>query len=850
MFEVSRATVNSPGARPNRLSVMHRLRKVCSAFVALSAGVVVGSCGGGDAGFQPKLESQIFAIVVTPAVASLEPGETQIFVATVIAIGGDTVDIPVTWSISQSAVATMNDGLVTGVEVGFASIKASTSTRTGTASVTVVSSFEPPIVVTSSLPDAVLGEPYSARIEAIEGNGLFNWSVISGNLPPGLALAGPGAITGTPLAVGTSNFTVQVRSGGEFGTRALSLSVRDPLRITTTSLPFGFRDAPYAQSVTAGGGTGSLSFAVAAGALPTGLTLDTAGSLTGTPTVAGTDSFTVQVTSSDGQSASRDLSIRVAIFGSPPVISSLALPNAGVGVPYGGVLTATDGDGVYTWALTAGALPGGLTLLPDGTFSGVAAGLGTSNFTVEVTSAAQTVSGDFSIEVFPALTVATTSLPTGIQGSPYAAVLAASGGDGIHTWSVSGGALPFGLSLGSDGSFSGAPGASGTFDFTVQAASADQVATALLSIEVLPPVQIQRSGLLGGYINAVYADAIVSATGGDGSFLYSVIGGSLPAGVSLNPNSGALTGTAIAAGMAFFEIQATSAGSTASAIYSITISTQPASAFNLWGMNVADEIPSGTVQEALNVALARWEATVVGDVVSHMITAEFASACNNGDDLSGLLTDIVVDDVLLLVDIRAIDGPGSILAQAGICLWEDVGAPQSIVGRMTLDATDLRFANVAQAAEVIWHETGHVMGIGGFGPPSTWRMLSDLSNPNDPRFLGAAANAEYAALGGAASSVPLEGGIGPGSDFSHWDEGAFDVEIMTPRIDVGINPISRLTIAALSDLGWAVSFAAADAYSLPGCSPSCGFLRMGPVTGAGQWEKAPDWGATAISGRR
>ena len=66
------------------------------------------------------------------------------------------------------------------------------------------------VVTTQSLPQAVLGTPYSATLTVTGGGPPFSWSVISGALPPGLSLDVNGNITGTPTTIGTFFFTVQV----------------------------------------------------------------------------------------------------------------------------------------------------------------------------------------------------------------------------------------------------------------------------------------------------------------------------------------------------------------------------------------------------------------------------------------------------------------------------------------------------------------------------------------------------------------------------------------------------------------------------------------------------------------
>lgn len=176
------------------------------------------------------------------------------------------------------------------------------------------------------------------------------------------------------------------------------------------------------------------------------------------------------------------------------VATTTSLPNGAPSVAYSETLTATGGDGSYTWSLTVGSLPTGLSLnTSTGDITGTPTG-SSSTFTVQVASGdSQTATQPLTILINATLTVTTSSLSNGATTVAYSETLAATGGDGNYTWSVTVGSLPPGLSLDmSTGTISGTPtGASGTF--TVQVASGDgQTAQQALSITVItgggPPV--------------------------------------------------------------------------------------------------------------------------------------------------------------------------------------------------------------------------------------------------------------------------------------------------------------------------------------------------------------------------
>ena len=226
--------------------------------------------------------------------------------------------------------------------------------------------------------------------------------------------------------------------------------------------------------------------------------------------------------------------------------------------------TASGGIGTYTWAVTSGALPAGLSLSAGGVLSGTPTAIGLASFTVEVTSGPVTAAGNYTLNIQPPpVVISTTTLPAGQATIGYGPVtLAATGGTGSFTWSLSAGALPAGLSLSSAGVLSGTPSAYGSFSFTVRATSgpvgnevfADQ---ALLLDLLPPPVSITTTVLPGGQATIVYGPVTLAATGGTGSFVWSLSAGTLPVGLSLS-TGGVLSGTPSTYGSFNVTVRATS----------------------------------------------------------------------------------------------------------------------------------------------------------------------------------------------------------------------------------------------------------------------------------------------------
>ena len=167
-------------------------------------------------------------------------------------------------------------------------------------------------VTTSALPQGTTGTAYSVALAATGGNGTYTWS--ASGLPAGLSISTGGTISGTPTVTATANVTVTASDTGSptrSGSRTLTLTVAAPLAITTTTLNNATLGLAYSATLAATGGSGTRTWSIAAGSLPSGISLATTGVLSGTPTANGTASFTVRVADGFGRSATRALSLTV-----------------------------------------------------------------------------------------------------------------------------------------------------------------------------------------------------------------------------------------------------------------------------------------------------------------------------------------------------------------------------------------------------------------------------------------------------------------------------------------------------------------------------------------------------------
>ena len=264
--------------------------------------------------------------------------------------------------------------------------------------------------------------------------------------------------------------------------------------------------------------------------------------------------------------------------GTPLAIATTSLASGTQNLFYSASLAATGGGAPYTWSITSGSLPAGLSLASgSGAISGTPTGSGTTTFTVQVAdSSTQKATATLILTINPPpLVVTTTSLPSGTQNAAYSAIASATGGTTPYTWSVVSGSLPAGLSLASSsGAISGTPTGSGTSTFTVQAADANaQKTSATLSLTINPPpLAVTTTSLPSGTQNAAYS-ATASAAGGTPPYTWSVVSGSLPAGLSLASSSGAISGTPTGSGTSTFTVQVADANAQkATATLALTVS--------------------------------------------------------------------------------------------------------------------------------------------------------------------------------------------------------------------------------------------------------------------------------------
>jgi hypothetical protein len=409
---------------------------------------------------------------------------------------------------------------------------------------------------------------------------------------PGIVMPSGGtdsiSITGTPAALGTETFTVTATDSlGATTSLNYSITVYPAVTIGPAALPADTVNVPYDQTLTGGGGAGSVTLAVSniQYAIP-GLSVQNSGSnslsISGTPTAAGTEIVTVTATDAAGNTDSTNYSITVhgAI-----TLAPLTLANVQVNAACNQTLTASGGTGAISVAISNIQNPiAGLDLSIGGSgnsisVSGTPTVAGTETFTVTATdSVGAMTSATYSITVTAAVTIGPATLPADTVNVAYNQTLAASGGVGSITLAVSNiqNALA-GLIVPASGNgsltISGTPTAVGTETFTVTATdSLGDTTASTYSITVQGAITLS---LPADTVGVAYNQTLTASSGtGNVTFTVSgiqnaVAGLVVPAGGS---NSLTISGTPTATGTETFSVTATdSQGNSISTNYTITV---------------------------------------------------------------------------------------------------------------------------------------------------------------------------------------------------------------------------------------------------------------------------------------
>jgi hypothetical protein len=334
----------------------------------------------------------------------------------------------------------------------------------------------------------------------------------------------------------------------------LLVSGASALRFTDDSfvVPVGTVGEEYGHQFEGDGGCGPAlpyQFRLLGGALPPGLTLLDDGLLTGVPTRVGSWSFWLELSDQDPPSEPWCVPRKSQRLFTVDVVAALAIttnsaPPATIGTPYSLAVSAGGGAGTRKWSIASGQLPPGLTLnASTGAITGTPTLAGVYEFRLRVSDGSRLGTRQFTIPVREPLVAHAPGVPPAEVAVPITALkLVATGGFGTKTWQLEG-SLPAGLTFDArNGAITGTPKAPGSFPIEVAVSDSEgRTAAVDLTIVVSPRLAIAPTRLRPAQTGRPY-QARIAAVGGVGETTFKTLTGRLPAGIHLNPTTGALSG--------------------------------------------------------------------------------------------------------------------------------------------------------------------------------------------------------------------------------------------------------------------------------------------------------------------
>ncbi|BCJ42480.1 hypothetical protein GCM10010168_07780 [Actinoplanes ianthinogenes] len=497
-----------------------------------------------------------FTVTVAAQPAVTNPGTQQATVgkAGTLTLAGTGGTTPYTWTAT---------GLPAGLTISSAGVVSGTATTAGTSTVTVTltdaggrtatASFSwvtanAPAITNPGTQNGTTGVAVSKTLAATGGTSPYTWTATG--LPAGLTISSAGVVSGTPTTAGSSTVAVTVTDAtGRASSLSFTWAVATPLVATKPSAQNG--TTGVAGTLTLAGTGGTSPYTWTATGLPAGLSVSTAGVVSGTPTTAGTATVTATVTDAAGRTSAVSFTWTVA---TPLVATNPGNQSATTGVAGTLTLTGTGGTAPYAW--TATGLPTGMTVSSAGVVSGTPAVAGDYPVTATVTDAAQRSSTvTFALTVKGPVVVTSPGAQNSVTGAAVDLTLAATGGSGVYTWSALG--LPDGLSISAAGVVSGTLTAPATWTVTLTATDnggrSDKVT---FDWNVSAPIVVTGPRTQTG-IEKQAASATFAATGGGGTYTWSATG--LPGGLTIDAASGAISGTVTGSGVYQPVIRATDA---------------------------------------------------------------------------------------------------------------------------------------------------------------------------------------------------------------------------------------------------------------------------------------------------
>ncbi|MEI8025145.1 MAG: putative Ig domain-containing protein [Pseudomonadota bacterium] len=424
-------------------------------------------------------------------------------------------------------------------------------------------------MISTQVPNFTAGIPYNFPVTVVGGSPPYNFTIGAGSLPIGTSM-GPstGLIAGTPSLTSAGaaySFTIRVTDTlSQVQTLSIVGNVGNnpipPVKFASSTMT-GIAVGPVSTGLPTVGGVMPITFTISSGALPEGLSLNsTTGAITGTiPVSAGNANYGFSLTVTDDTGASDLKAFTGTVDPGDSILTnhSVNLAPFSAGISYSMPLVMTGGTAPYSFSVTSGLLPEGITL---NTVSGIISGKPTFaaagnsyGFTIRVAdtgglSISKTYIGTVQSSSIANMSITTSTIPIPVAGQNYAVGLAVSGGTSPYTFSVSSGSLPGGLTLNSaTGGISGTVNKSArisSYLFVIRVTdsnslTSEQTYTGTVGdyLTTLLPASLPDGAPGGAY--SVY----LASSGGQAPYTYARTSGNLPSGLALNSSNGSLGGT-------------------------------------------------------------------------------------------------------------------------------------------------------------------------------------------------------------------------------------------------------------------------------------------------------------------
>jgi uncharacterized protein YhjY with autotransporter beta-barrel domain len=593
------------------------------------------------------------APVATASSATVAYGSSGNAISLVLSGGGTPTGLAVVTAAAHGVASVSGTSISYTPTTGYAGADSFTYKATNavgaSATVTVSITVSPPSLTLTplSLTPMQANVLFSQQLTAGGGMAPYTYAVTSGATPAGVTLSAAGLLSGTPTTAGpysfgvtatdsstNTHFTVQQTYGG-------TVSIGVPVAVASSAIfAYGSPGASIALSLS--GGTPASLLVVGAAAHGTA-TVSGLG-IVYTPTVgyAGADSFSYNATNAAGTSAT--VTVTITVSAPTLTLTPATLFQPQLNVAYNQQLTAAGGAAPYTYAVTGGATPTGMTLSASGLLSGTPSVAGAYSFTVTATDSSTathfTVQQAYSGAVGAGVPVATASSATMAYGSPAGNInLSLSGGAPVSLAVLApashGTATVSGIAI----SYTPAPGYAGADSFTYNATNAvGTSATVTVTITVsAPTLTLAPTTLTQPQLNVAYSQQLTAAAG-MAPYTYAVTSGATPTGTTLSA-SGLLAGTPTVAGPYSFTVTATDSSTathfTVQKVYSgsvgagvpVAAASSATAAYGSSATNISLSL-SGGAPTSLSViaAAAHGTAAVSGTTISYTPTAGYAGA--------------------------------------------------------------------------------------------------------------------------------------------------------------------------------------------------------------------------------